>query len=230
MPQGMLGNSEALRRIISGPVCDLIVKLNGPDHADYETALGKILRREDVIWHPPFERNEHGHIIVTVTGLDLTGVQEIERLEAAGYVLSNWAKSCLLSTKKDSYDKKHRLVANQLYKVALMPGKEIPDANRTADALRKRGMEKYGYGKPQGGLIPRIRESVSDKQMEEMDGAWYIAGLHDPIEDSGGLPGVLGASRSVGGRALDAGWDGPGSRWDGYGLFAFPVLASGTQA
>ena len=210
---------------LAGLSADLFHKLQSGNISVEELAL--FTQRKNPF---AFERNEHGHIIVTVTGLDLTGVQEIERLEAAGYVLSNWAKSCLLSTKKDSYDKKHRLVANQLYKVALMPGKEIPDANRTADALRKRGMEKYGYGKPQGGLIPRIRESVSDKQMEEMDGAWYIAGLHDPIEDSDGDPGVLSADRGVGGRRLTAGWDAPGNQWYDGGLFAFPVLASGTQA
>jgi len=210
---------------LAGLSADLFHKLQSGNISVEELAL--FTQRKNPF---AFERNEHGHIIVTVTGLDLTGVQEIERLEAAGYVLSNWAKSCLLSTKKDSYDKKHRLVANQLYKVALMPGKEIPDANRTADALRKRGMEKYGYGKPQGGLIPRIRESVSDKQMEEMDGAWYIAGLHDPIEDSGGNPGVLLANRGGGGRRLGAGWGGPGNPWNDDGLFAFPVLASGTQA
>ncbi len=174
-----------------------------------------------------FERNEHGHIIVTVTGLDLTGVKEIERLEAAGYILSDYFKSCLLSKKKDSYDKNHRLVADQSYKLALMPGKEIErDADRTTDALRKRGMEKYGYGKPLGGHIPRIRESVSDKQMEEMGGAWYIAGLHDPIEDSDGNPGVLDAARFDGGRRLDADWGKPGCQWYDNGLFAFPVLAS----
>jgi len=210
---------------LAGLSADLFHKLQSGNISVEELAL--FTQRKNPF---AFERNEHGHIIVTVTGLDLTGVQEIERLEAAGYVLSNWAKSCLLSTKKDSYDKKHRLVANQLYKVALMPGKEIPDANRTADALRKRGMEKYGYGKPQGGLIPRIRESVSDKQMEEMDGAWYIAGLHDPIEDSDGNPSVLYAYRDDGGRRLYAYLGKPGVQWSDNGLFAFPVLASGTQA
>lgn len=174
-----------------------------------------------------FERNQHGHIIVTVTGLDLTGAQEIERLEVAGYRLSDYVKSCLLSKKKDSYDKNHRLVAGQPYKLALMPGREIErDADRTTDALRGRGMEKYGYGKPLGGHITRIRESVSDKQMEEMGGAWYIAGLHDPIEDSSGAPRVLHAYRDGDGRGLDAAWGGPDGPWYDYGLFAFPLLAS----
>ncbi len=108
-----------------------------------------------------------------------------------------------------------------------MQGKEIKrNADRTTDALRKRGMENYGYGKPLGGFIPRVRESVSDKQMEEMGGAWYIAGLHDPIEDSDGRPGVLGADRDDGGRRLCAYWGGPSGQWDDGGLFAFPVPAS----
>src|SRR3989344_2206862 len=79
-----------------------------------------------------FERNQHGHIVVTVTGLDLTGAQEIERLEVAGYRVSNYAKSCFTSTTPDSYDANHRLVAGQTYRFALMPTKEIErDSDRT---------------------------------------------------------------------------------------------------
>ncbi len=175
-----------------------------------------------------FERNEHGHVVVTITGLDLTGAQEIERLEAAGYRLSDYAKSCLISKKADSYDNNHRLSELSSHKVALMPGKEITrDSDRTTSNLRRRGMEKYGYGKPLGGLIPRIRESLSDKQMEEM-GFWYIAGLHDPIKDSGSNPFVLSSDRSDGGRWLYARWVEPGSRWGDRGAFAFPVSASNT--
>ena len=213
---------------VRGPKDDLDNLLAGTDGESVLAEFKKFVKRQPC-WGPmAFERNEHGHIIVTVTGLDLTGAQEIERLEAAGYVLSDYFKSCLLSKKKDSYDKNHRLVAGQSYKLALMPGKEIErDVDRTTDALRKRGMEKYGYGKPLGGHIPRVRESVSDKQMEEMPGSpWYIAGLHDPIEDSDGDPGVLGANRGDGGRRLRASWGAPGVQWYDNGLFAFPVPAS----
>lgn len=98
-----------------------------------------------------FERNEHGHIVITLMGLDLIGAQEIERLEAEKYRLGNYAKLCLLSQAADSYDKNHRLVAGQTYKVALMPGKEISkDSDRTTENLRKRATEHYGYGKPRG--------------------------------------------------------------------------------
>lgn len=225
MSKGMLGMLPL--SAVRGPKDDLDNLLAGTDGESVLAEFKKFVKRQPC-WGPTaFERNEHGHIVVAVTGLDLTGVQEIERLEAAGYVLSSYFKSCLLSKKKDSYDKNHRLVAGHSYKLALMPGKEIErDADRTTDALRKRGMEKYGYGKPLGGHILRVREVVSDKQMEEMGGAWYIAGLHDPIEDSVGGPSVRNANRSDDGRRLSAYWGGPGNQWDDSGLFAFPVLAS----
>ena len=173
-----------------------------------------------------FERNDHGHIIVTVTGLDLNGAQEIERLEAAGYRLSDLAKSCLLSTAADGYDAMHTLVPQHQYQVALMPGKEIArDSLRTPENLRNTGIKTYGYGKPLGGIMPRIRERISDRQMEDM-GFRYIAGLHDPIEDSGGDPRVLYAHRLGGGPWVYAGIDRPGRRWDDGGAFAFLVPAS----
>lgn len=172
-----------------------------------------------------FERNEHGHTIVTLTGLDLVGADEIKKLNDAGYRVGDYAKSCFTSTADDSYDKNHRLVPGRSYKIALVPGKEISkDSDRTTVALRKLG-EKYGYGKPLGGHIPRIRESISDEQMEEK-GFVYIASLHDPIKDAGGRRRVLSAYRDVGGPWVSAYWDNPGGRWCDGGAFAFPVSAS----
>jgi len=173
-----------------------------------------------------FERNEHGHVILTFTGLDLTGVAEVKWLEAGDYRVGDYAKSCFLSTRDDSYDLHHRLESGHIYKVALMPGKEIEhEAERTTANLRKRGMEQYGYSKPLGGFIPRVRETLSDKQMEEL-GIWYAAALHDPIADSDGSPRVLHADRGGGGRWVDTYWDDPDCQWDGLGAFVFPVSAS----
>lgn len=172
-----------------------------------------------------FERNEHGHVVLTFTGLDLAGAAEIERLEGMHYRVGNYAKSCFLSAREDSYDKHHRLVAGRLYKVALMLGKEIEqDSDRTTANLRDRGMKHYGYGKPLAGLIPRVREVLSDNQMEELD-VWYAAAPHDPIAGSGGSPGVLGADRGGDGRWVGASWGVPSDRWDGSGAFVFPVSA-----
>ncbi len=172
-----------------------------------------------------FERNEHGHVVVTFVGLELTGAEEVARLSAAKYDVRPYAKSCLLSTRDDSYDRHHRLVAGQTYRVALVPGAEIKaDRERTTDALRKLGIERYGYEKPFGGIVPRIRENVSDKDMEEL-GIYYIAALHDPILGSDGVPNVLCSDRDVSGRRLGAGWGGPGRQWSGSGAFAFLLPA-----
>lgn len=188
-------------------------------------ALTKVLR-EALCPPSQFERNEHGHIVLTFDALDLTGKQEVERLTAAGFRLTDWAKSCLLSKKKDGYDKNHRLVAGTRYQIALMPTREIESgADCTTDVLRKRGLEKYGYEKPLAGIVPRIRELVSEKQMEEM-GFWFIVAPHDPIEGSGGDPNVLNAHRSGDGRLLGASWDHPDCHWNDNGAFAFLVPAS----
>lgn len=190
-------------------------KLGGVDGAR------AFLRGELKLAPVSFHRNEHGHIVLTLDGLGLTGEQEVKRLEAAGFRVSDWAKLCLTST--NGYNNNHRLVAGQEYKIALVPTREIErDSDRTTGALRKRGLERYGYEKPRAGIVPRIRELVSDKQMEEM-GFWYIAAPHDAIKDSVGDPYVLNASRYDDGRWLRAFWDHPAFRWNDFGAFAFLV-------
>lgn len=173
-----------------------------------------------------FERNAHGHVVLTFTGLDLTGTEEIKRLEEADYDVGNCVRSCLRSIRDDSYDKHHRLVAGRVYKVALMPGRDIQrDGDRTTKALRRRGMDYYGYGKPLGGLIPRVREVFSDRDMEDF-GIWYAAALHDPITDSEGRPSVFFAFRHDDGRQVNAHQDDSDSRWNDDGVFVFPIVAS----
>jgi len=59
-----------------------------------------------------FERNEHGHIVLSLTGLDLTGEQEIARHRAWQKAkMNDGVKSCLLSQNDDGYDKNHHLAA-----------------------------------------------------------------------------------------------------------------------
>lgn len=167
-----------------------------------------------------FERNQHGHIILTVTGLDLTGAEEIARLEAAGCHVSDWVKSCLVSTEKDSYDKNHRLLV-QSYRIALVLCKEIgKDSNRTTGNFRTHGIEHYGYCKPIAGIVPGILESVSDEKMAEM-GIEYIIAPHDPINDSQGGPVLFSSVTYFGGRVLFGNWGMPHLHWYGPGAFAF---------
>lgn len=212
-----------------GVVADIANRLNSDCGEEWDARFKAVLREGLTTPVPAtvFDRNEHGHIVITFTGLDLVGADEIKRLEDAGYRIGDYAKSCFWSTNADGYNKNHRLVVGQTYKIALVPGKEIKlQSERTTANLRKLG-EKYGYGKPLGGHIPRIRESVSDELMKEM-GFVYIASLHDPIKDSDGNPGVLDVYRDDDGRCVDAFWDYPGDQRCGDGAFAFSVPASST--
>jgi len=172
---------------------------------------------------PQFERNEHGHIVISITGLALTGEQEIQRLSDAGFRTSDYAKSCLTSKKKDGYDKLHQLEDGRAYQLVIVPGKEV-EKNRTTAELRKYAAG-FGYEQPLAGVVPRIRETVSDKMMEKM-GFWYIVALHDPITDSDGDPSVLDADRRDDGQWVRASWDYPDSQWSDDGAFAFVVPAS----
>jgi hypothetical protein len=170
-----------------------------------------------------FEINQHGHVVLTFTGLDLTGAEEVRRLESC-YRVSDYAKSCFLSTQEDSYDLHHRLVPGQKYKVALMPHRGIKrNADLTTEALRKRGMERYGYGKPLAGLIPRVREVISNKQMEELD-ILYIASLHDQITGPDGHSSEFSVARYHG-WDITASWSNSDSWNNPDGVSVFPVLS-----
>lgn len=171
------------------------------------------------------ERNEHRHVLITFIGTCLTGAQEGVRLASGGYQFSSHAKSCFESRNADSYDTKHRLVAGQIYTVALVPAKEISrDCDRSPANLRKVVMEKYKYGKPLGGHIPRIRETISDKQMEDM-GIWEIIGLHDPIK-CGNDRLMLRARRGNDGPWVSVCWDSPGFLWHEDAAYEFPVFSA----
>lgn len=167
-----------------------------------------------------FERNKNGHFVLTINGLDLTGAEEIARLEAAGCHASDWVKSCLLSTEEGSYDQRHHLFVRP-YRVAFMPVKEIKRKSyRTTENLRERGMGYYTYAKPLAGIIVQIRKTISDKKIRKM-GFEYILAPHDPINDSQGGPVLLSSVIYFGGRVLFGNWGMPHLRWTGAGAFVF---------
>jgi hypothetical protein len=128
VPQDRL---EVLAKIASAMATD---NQNGNEwHTSFEELLKKGLPSKSSV---TFDRNKHGHVVITVTGLDLTGEQEIERLESAKYRIGDYAKQMLTSTKPDGYDANHRLVAGQTYKIVLLPGKHIArDSERTTKNL-----------------------------------------------------------------------------------------------
>jgi hypothetical protein len=167
-------------------------------------------------------KNQHGHYIITVTGLNLTGAEEITRCEGMGAEVSVYAHQVLTSTGPDSYDAKHRLEAGKEYKIAIVPGKLVTK-NRTTRNLQAYGAS-FCYQNVLAGHMPRVRETITNEQMKkEMDSIWYIAGLHNPIKDFDGNPRVLYSHRSGGVPELGAYRDNPGYKWDDIGAFAFVV-------
>lgn len=168
----------------------------------------------------PFGKNQHGHYLIRVVGLDLTGAAEIKRGERRGARFGDSARRLLLSTRADSYDAKHRLEEGRVYTLAVVPGKAIPSRLRTVD-IQAYGRE-FGYQKPRGGHIVRVRELVTDDEMKTM-GFGYIAGLHDPIVVYGGGPDVLIVDCGGGNSRLGTGWGSPDDQWDDVVAFAFDV-------
>lgn len=182
--------------------------------------------RGDLVIKPkplPFSKNEHGHYVVTITGLNLTGKQEATRMKEGGFLVSDYACQILTSINADSYDVNHRLEDGKEYHLVLIPGREI-ETNRTTANIQEYACG-FGYEIPLAGVMPRLRETVSDKQMEQMD-IYYIAGLHKPIQDTDGDPDVLNAGRSDGGRWLRTLWDNPDGQWADIGAFVFLAPAS----
>jgi hypothetical protein len=171
--------------------------------------------------------NEHGHSILVFPGFNFTGEQEVELLEAHGYRVDPHARSCFLSTNKDSYDSNHRLELGRTYMVALVPTKEIPDSNRTITTLRQL-RERYGYEKPRGGLIPRIRKMLSDNQMQKL-GYQRIVSLHDPIENPDGHPFLLDSRVADSGHAVGACSAELNCVWGDASALAFPLPKSAAQ-
>ncbi len=171
-----------------------------------------------------WERNENGHVVLSVVGLDLTGDAEVVSLRCQKYIVGSWAESYFKSRNDDGYDSAHRLVPGQTYRIVLVPGSEIENSSeRTTQNLLALG-ERYGYLRPLAGIIPRLRERLTDKQLEEL-GSWYIAALHQPIVDTDGDPSVLGLDRYDVGRGVDAYFDSPDDPWGDVGAFAFLVSA-----
>jgi hypothetical protein len=164
-----------------------------------------------------FSKNKNGHYVVTLAGRNLAGAEEIAKLESAGFKIGSYARQVLLS---NDYNKNHRLEEGKKYQVVLVHGKEVGGRRTTADL--KAYAKKFGYEVPKAGIVPRIREAISDEKMKEMD-FWYIAGLHDLIKDSGGDPSVLSSYRCDGESWLGARYDVPECEWDDVGAFVFLV-------
>jgi hypothetical protein len=135
-----------------------------------------------------FKRNEYGHVVLTLVGIDLSGMKEIARLEGLGFQVTDPARSCFKTL--GEYDNTHKLTEGEKYKVALMPGSVIDAGNTSFNKLRAHGMSVYGYGEPLAGLIPRICEDLTYTEIQRL-GFLGLQCLHRPLKVTKGKDYVL---------------------------------------
>lgn len=147
---------------------------------------------------------------ITLQSPNISGTKWIKRLEKAGYQVESYAKEILES-------KEFTPTSNSYDIVILKMDKDYVTTEEVRNEAKKRG-----YRTPPVELAPLLRESISDKEMEEI-GLWWFIVMHESITASGGDPGLLGLRRNDAGQWFDSYWDDPGSEWGR--LYGFVFLA-----
>lgn len=127
--------------------------------------------------------NEHGHLLISITSLGLTGSEEIERLEAGGCVLTEEAKCVLLNQTPLGYDTKHRLEKGAESKIVLIPNRMIPDIEPD-QLIGNHRIEEYAssfnYRIPPAGIAPYLCTRGLYMELSLFD-IPYILIFHEPI-------------------------------------------------
>jgi hypothetical protein len=156
-------------------------------------------------------REEDGVIYFTVTSNGKTGEEWVKQL---GERIGSYAKSILMSAEFKPTD---GISTN----VAVLPGELFEDDGRITMKIRAEA-DKRKLIKPNAEVACLICEKFTEEEIKSM-GLWWIVVMHEPIKDSGGGPGLLGADRLGGGVWLSADYGLAGDRWGRGGGFAFAV-------
>lgn len=158
-------------------------------------------------------------ISFSATSDGTTGKEWIPRLESKGFRVSNYAKSLLLSPD-------FKPTFGVIYEIAILKGSLFEDRERITSKIRAEA-KRRNMATPNAEITCLIRDKFTDKEIEAM-GFWWVIVMHEPIKDSDGDPGFLGAHRNDDGRCLDAYYGHPGHRWNrGFG-FAFVASQVGS--
>jgi len=180
-----------------------------------EEGVARFLRGETSVTEPAKSwREQDGIIYFSVTSDGTTGEEWISRLEGKKYNVGSYAKSIL----RNPDFKPTKGVTTE---VAVLKGMLFEDNDRITSKIRTEA-EGRKLEKPNAEIACLIREKFTDKEIEEM-GLWWIVAMSDTINDSVGVPSLLGASRYDVARNLSVFDGGPGVWWyRGLG-FAFAV-------
>ena len=198
-----------------GQLNAIVKKLGGHDMAL------RFLRGELSVSEPTRSwREEDGVTYFSVTSDDTTGEGWIKRLEDKGFRVGDYAKSVLRSSD-------FRPTSGVTTEVVVLKGMLFEDNDRITKKIRAYAGERKLIA-PNAEIACLIREKFTDAEIEAM-GLWYIVTMHEPINDSGGGPSLLHASRYGVGRWLSACGGRPDDGWDRDSGFAFAVLQVSSQ-
>ncbi len=202
--------------LTAGQLNAIVKKLGGHDMAL------RFLRDELSVSEPTrLWREEDGAIYFSVTSDGTTGEDWIKRLESNGFRVGDYAKQVLRSSD-------FKPTNGVTTEVVVLKGMLFEDNDRITKNIRAEA-DKRKLSKPNAELACLIREKFTDKEIEAMGLIWIVA-MHEPINDFGGDPSLLDASRSGGGRWLSAYRDGPDYGWLRDRGFAFAVSQVGSQS
>lgn len=170
--------------------------------------------REATVTEPERKWSERdGVISFTLTSDGTTGPEWITRLEKAGCRLSKYAKDLLISSDFNPSEK------GTVYDIRVLKGMLWNDSDRTTKNIRAEA-DRRGLATSDPEVACLIRLTFSDEDLKEMD-LWWLVTMHEPIKDSGGDPGLLGALQCDDGRWLRTCYGPPGDGWDRELGFAF---------
>ena len=195
--------------LTAGQLNAIVKKLGGHDMAL------RFLRDELSVSEPTRSwREEDGVIYFSVTSDGTTGEDWINRLEGNGFRVGDYAKQVLRSPD-------FKPTNSVTTEVAVLKGMLFEENDRITKKIRAEA-DKRKLIVPNAELACLIRLKFTDKEIEAMRLIWIVA-MHEPINDSDGVPDLLNADRDDDGRWLNSCIDRPDCRWDRGSGFAFAV-------
>lgn len=160
--------------------------------------------------------DEYGNIHFLLTSSGLSPEQWKRHLEARGLRIGDRACAVLFGA--------HEMPTfGKSYHVVVCFNTKLSPQDRTTADIRNHA-KIMRWETPHWEVACLIRDAFTDQQLEEM-GLWYVAALHEPINDSEGNPYLLSSRRDDVGHRVSAQHGSPDSPWFGHGGFAFVVLS-----
>jgi hypothetical protein len=159
-------------------------------------------------------REQDGIIYTSVTSDGTTGPEWIEYFEKNDYLLNDFGKNLLCSPD-------FKPTKGVTTGIAILKGLLLEDRDRIISNIRDLAVQ-HKLATPNEEAACLIRKKFSDEDVNAMGLIW-IATMHEPIKDSGGVPSLLFARRFNNGRWLYAYFSKPFKMWGREFGFSFAV-------